>query len=380
MTREALGSDYAEAKRRCDELLNSQFDEWRTKDEAPARRAAEDRPAGLARRPLQDEPALRANHRKRAGYDAALKLVSSYKLKDQRTFGSLALASITPGAADLFMRNYVSSTSRRLAPMGRRCCTEDGTPLLRARERSRTALLAMQVCRRAWFVAQRDKPSLVPAHNPFAKMELSYTPKATRPVGYDPLMKFVAAADQAGESSIGTAAMIAFFWLQRETDIIGRLTWQHYRPGRRRLTSHGSGITRQDSSSTCRSTMTMAPCSGPSLWTPRYGAADRHADRHAGCAGSPAQNSSSWKEDYFRHRAAALRAKAGLHPDEKFIGLRHGGYTEGADAELSDAQLRALAAVSCGDGSRVREGHDAAAARGCSEAFGGENEAGELSE
>jgi hypothetical protein len=33
-----------------------------------------------------------------------------------------------------------------------------------------------------------------------------------------------------------------------------------------------------------------------------------------------------WKEDYFRHR----------------VSLRHGGNTEGADAGLSDAQLRAL--------------------------------------
>ena len=44
------------------------------------------------------------------------------------------------------------------------------------------------------------------------------------------LVRFVKAADEAGEASIGTAAMIAFFWLQRETDILSRLTWNHYRP------------------------------------------------------------------------------------------------------------------------------------------------------
>ena len=43
-------------------------------------------------------------------------------------------------------------------------------------------------------------------------------------------MKFVAAADATGGQSIGAAAMIAFFWLQREVDIIGRLSWSHYRP------------------------------------------------------------------------------------------------------------------------------------------------------
>jgi hypothetical protein len=49
-----------------------------------------------------------------------------------------------------------------------------------------------------------------------------------------------------------------------------------------------------------------------------------------------------WKEDYFRHRVAEIRAEAGIDSEVKFMGLRHGGNTEGADAELTDAQLRAL--------------------------------------
>ena len=49
-----------------------------------------------------------------------------------------------------------------------------------------------------------------------------------------------------------------------------------------------------------------------------------------------------WKEDYFRHRVAEIRAAAGIDPEVKFMGLRHGGNTEGADADLTDAQLRAL--------------------------------------
>ena len=32
---EALGTDYAEAKRRCDEVLNPHFDAWRLRDETP---------------------------------------------------------------------------------------------------------------------------------------------------------------------------------------------------------------------------------------------------------------------------------------------------------------------------------------------------------
>lgn len=37
-----------------------------------------------------------------------------------------------------------------------------------------------------------------------------------------------------------------------------------------------------------------------------------------------------WKEDYFRHCVAKIRAAAGIDADAKFMGLRHGGNTEGA--------------------------------------------------
>ena len=49
-----------------------------------------------------------------------------------------------------------------------------------------------------------------------------------------------------------------------------------------------------------------------------------------------------WSRYYFGHRVAAIRAAAGIDSDVKFMGLRHGGNVEGADAGLSDAQLRAL--------------------------------------
>jgi hypothetical protein len=92
------------------------------------------------------------------------------------------------------------------------------------------AVLAMTVCKRAWNVARRSEPKAIPGDNPFQKMGLEYKAKTTRLFDHDALVKFVAAADEAGEHSIGTAAVIAFFWLQREGDIIGRLGWTHYRP------------------------------------------------------------------------------------------------------------------------------------------------------
>jgi hypothetical protein len=82
----------------------------------------------------------------------------------------------------------------------------------------------MTACKRASNVARRDRSDLIPADNRFAKMGLSYTSKRTRPVNQDELMRFVRAADEGGEGSLGTAAMFAFFWLQRQEDILGRLS------------------------------------------------------------------------------------------------------------------------------------------------------------
>ncbi len=47
-------------------------------------------------------------------------------------------------------------------------------------------------------------------------------------------------------------------------------------------------------------------------------------------------------EGYCGWALAAIRAAASITADAKFMGLRHGGNVEGADAGLTDAQLRAL--------------------------------------
>jgi hypothetical protein len=49
-----------------------------------------------------------------------------------------------------------------------------------------------------------------------------------------------------------------------------------------------------------------------------------------------------WNEHTFRHVVAEIRNAVGIASDKKFMGLRHGGNVEGADAGLTDAQLRAL--------------------------------------
>jgi integrase len=322
---EALGTDYGDAKKRCDELLNAQFDAWRKGDEIAPSYSNHPAPGTFdwmvaiykSSPRYQKLPA-----KTRKSYDAALRLASQHKLKDGRRFGILALTSITPGAAD---RLYDKLQDR-----------PDGGV------RIRTAMLSVTVCKRAWNVARRDKPLLVPWVNPFDKMELSYNPKPTRPVTRDELVRFVKAADDAGESSLGIAAMIAYYWLQREEDIIGRLGWSHYRPADApdvaRIFHHKTGELVD---------IPLFDEDGTLLWpelmerldtAPRYGTLivtrerlDRRRKVHL-----------PWKVDHFRHRFAAIREAAVIDFSAKFMGLRHGGSTESGNAGLTDAQIRAL--------------------------------------
>jgi hypothetical protein len=319
---EPLGSDYAVAKRRCDDVLNPQLDAWRTGrnvQEPAARPGTFNWMVAVykSNRKYKSRPP-----RTQKSIDAALALASKHELKDGRLFGELTLTSITPGGAD---RLYEKLEEK---PGGGK--------------RTRTALLVMQYCRRAWNVAWREKPDHVPTANPFKKMDIAYRAKPTRPVSYAELMRLVKAADDADESSIGTAAMIAFFWLQREIDILTRLTWTHYRPDDApacaRIFHHKTGELID---------LPLYDYDGTALWpelTERLDAAARRgtlivmhdrADRRR-------KVFLPWNEHHFRHRVAAHRATAGVDPAAKFMGLRHGGNVEGADAGLTDAQLRAL--------------------------------------
>ncbi len=324
MRSEPLGNDYAEAKRRCDDLLNPQLDAWRTG--ADVREPAERRVPGTFDWMVAVYKSTKRYSGKsvktRKSYDSVLHLVSSHILKDGRSFGKLALISITPGAADkLFEKLRINDEGR---------------------ERNRTAVLAMRICKLAWDQARRHKPEFVPLTNPFADMRLSHEAQPTRPGTFDELIRFVAAADEAGEAAISTAAMIAFFWLQRQVDILGRLAWSLYRPADApdtvKIFHHKTGVLVDVPLVDTDGTELFPELTARLDAAPRRGALivtrdtpDRRKKVHL-----------PWGEDYFRHRVAKIRAAAGIDSSVKFMGLRHGGNTEAADAGLTDAQMRAL--------------------------------------
>ena len=322
---EALGADYGVAKRRCDDVLNLHYRSWLSKDEGlkpgtdRAMRGTFDWMVAIYK---VSPKYTKLPADTQSSYDRMLNMVSVLSLKDGRTFGSLPLVSITPGVADkLYERIKVN-------PKGG--------------ERVRSAVLCMTVCKRAWNVARRSEPKAVPLDNPFRKMDLAYKAKTTRRFGYDDLIRFTATADAGGEKSIGTAAMIAFFWLQREVDVIGRLAWSNYRPADNpdivRIVHHKTGEVVD---------LPLYDNDGSPLWPElmeRLDSAERHgtlivtrdtADRFKAVR-------LPWKKRHFLRRVAKIKTAAGIDPDIKFMGLRHGGNTEGADASLSDAQMRAL--------------------------------------
>ena len=325
---EALGTDFSRAKARCDDVLNPQFKAWRKNEITPsAGRSLVGTFDWLLEQYKTSPKWQKLAAGTRADYDRSLVLVAQHRLKDGRRFGELSLRSITPGAADRIHEHLLTAGNW---------------------QRQRTAKLAMDVCRRAWSVAYRSYPASVPAENPFSNMGLSYRARKTRAATIDELNRFVAKADELGHGSIGTAALIAFWWLQREEDIFLRLGWSHYRP------SDAPDAVHIIHNKTGESVdVPLYDQDGSQLWPdlvprldnePRVGTLlvmrdkpDRKKQVHL-----PWATSASNPVRHVQRIVARIRDAAGLPRDITFTSFRHGGHTDAADAGLTDAQIRAL--------------------------------------
>ena len=156
---EALGTDYAEAKRRCDELLNPQFVAWRKGEEDSSffQSISYNRHFRLDGCNLQ--------------VIAALSKVSCRKTsKSLRRSPPTCQSTQTERWPESFGILHASQASHRVLLI-------DCYDKLKDRPDGRKAgpyccALRVTVCKRAWNVARRDKPLLVPWKNPFDKMEL----------------------------------------------------------------------------------------------------------------------------------------------------------------------------------------------------------------
>jgi hypothetical protein len=340
---EALGTEYAVAMERAENILLPAFDSWRSRgltDMAP---------------PLPVPGSfdwlvfIFKSHQKwndvsaktQRCYDQGFSLVANHILKDGTRVGSKQISDFTKGFVDAIYAKllFVEETDA------------NGTPI--QRERRRFANAAMTACRRAWFVGQRAQETMVPAINPFARMGLkarspSQIPQETPTANWDELVAFRRAANKLGYGSVGTAALLAWEWLQREEHVFGAFDISHYRPSERP-----------------NAVRIVHPKNGEEAWWPLFdevGAplfpelmADLDEIKEKTTSGLVFRRDHEHRRSliplpwitargdlrYLRTVVKKIVLAAGIRRELSFSSFRHGGFTEGADSDLTDAELRA---------------------------------------
>ena len=330
---EPLGTDYRLAVQRAETVLLPAFDSWRCggKPDIGGIAAA---PGTLDwvfaeyhadRRYTKLDPKTRRNH------EVGFQLVGGYVLKDGRRLGQAQLTAITTAVTDAIYERIkvVVETD------------EQGNTI--ERERLTTANHAMKTCRRAWNVAYRRNPGKVPALNPFAKMGLHSSDRETPTATYAELQAFRAKAIEMGHPSLSTAALLAWEWLQREEDIFGTFDVTHYRPKERPNTVR---VVHEKTREENWVPLVDDKC------VPNYPElmAELDALKRERIGGLMLRR--DWGErlpwptergdlDHLRHKVKSIIRAAGLRDELSFTSFRHGGFTEAADADLSDAEIRA---------------------------------------
>jgi hypothetical protein len=283
------------------------------------------------------------DHKTQRLYEQGLALFANHKLKDGSRAGSKQISDFTKAFVDAIYAKLLVVES------------EDPDGNIVKRERRRFANAAMTSCRRAWFVGQRAQETKVPLINPFSRMGLKTrapgqpareTPTAT----WDELIAFRMAAKKLGYGSVGTAALLTWEWLQREEHVFGAFEISHYRPKERPS-----------------SVKIVHPKNGEEAWWPLFdetgeplfpelmaeldaiketivlGLIFRRDHKHRR-SDMPLPWITERKDlRYLRSVVKRIIAAAGLRTELSFTSFRHGGFTEGADSDLTDAELRAAA-------------------------------------
>jgi hypothetical protein len=342
---EPLGAEQAAAVERTENVLLPAFDSWRSRgltDMVPASPAPGtfDWLVGIFK---GHQKWKEIDHKTQRLYEQGLALFANHKLKDGSRAGSKQISDFTKAFVDAIYAKLLVVEA------------EDADGNIVKRERRRFANAAMTACRRAWFVGQRAQETKVPQVNPFARMGLKTrapgqpvreTPTAT----WDELIAFRMAARKLGYGSVGTAALLTWEWLQREEHVFGAFEISHYRPKERP-----------------NSVRIVHPKNGEEAWWPLFdetgeplfpelmeeldaikettviGLIIRRDHKHRRSP-TPLPWITERKDlRYLRSVVKKIVAAAGLRPELSFTSFRHGGFTEGADSDLTDAELRAAA-------------------------------------
>ncbi|WP_128932598.1 hypothetical protein [Bradyrhizobium zhanjiangense] len=342
---EPLGAEYAIAVARTEKVLLPAFDSWRSHgltDMVPSLPALGSFD-WLVTVFKSHQKWKEIDHKTQRLYQQGLDLFSNYTLKDGTRAGSKQLSDFTKGFVDVVYAKLLVVECQDLS----------GNTI--RRERRRFANAAMAACRRAWFVGQRARESEVPAVNPFSRMGLR-TRSPGQPVRQMPtatweeLVAFRSEAKRQGYHSLATAALLAWEWLQREEHVFGAFDISHYRPSERP-----------------NSVKIVHPKNGEEAWWPLFDEtgeplfpelmAELDIIKDASVPGLVFRRDHEHRRSrvqlpwiterrdlrYLRRVVKKIILAAGLRNELSFTSFRHGGFTEGADSDLSDAELRAAA-------------------------------------
>jgi hypothetical protein len=334
---EPLGIDYDAAVKRAETILLPAFDAWLSGDKriAPKLQAA---PAIIGtldwvfaeyrddRRFKKLDAGTKRNH------ENGFKLVGGYKLKDGTLIGSRRVALIDT--------NITDALYEALLPLK----DDDGNVI---GERRTTVNHAMKSCRRAWNVCARRNPGKLPLVNPFAQMGLTSSNRETPTATGDELKAFRTKAKEMELHSLATAALIGWEWLQRETDIFATFDVSHYRPK-----EHPDLVRIVDEKTRHVSWIPLFDEAGVALYPELMAELDEIKRERIG--GLMLRRDwgkrlpwPTWpKPDQpdFTHLSRKVKEvirAAGLRDELSFTSFRHGGFTEGGDAELTDRELLA---------------------------------------
>jgi hypothetical protein len=335
---EALGLDYTAAVKRAEEVLLPAFDAWRSGDTKTATTPAVPATGTLDwmfAEHRADRRYTKLNPKSKRNHEVGFKLVGGYVLKDGTRLGEKRLAAIDTALIDDLYEKLLILKS-----------TDAGGNTIE-RERRTTVNHAMKSCRRAWNVAARRNPGKLPLVNPFAKMGLRSSDRETPTATYEELVAFRTKAVEMNLSSLATAALIGWEWLQRETDIFATFDVSHYRPK-----DKPNMVRVIDEKTGAESWIPLFDDEGAALYPELMVELDAiKRDRIGGlmlrrdwgkCGPWPTWPRPEMPD--FTHMSRKVKEivrAAGLRDELSFTSFRHGGLTETGDAELTDREILA---------------------------------------
>ena len=332
---EPLGTDYKAAVDRAENILLPAFDSWRSGGASDDKKLDTIAKSGtldwMFAEYRTDRRYTKLDGKSKRNHENGFKLVGGHKMADGRRLGEVRITAIDTSVIDALYE--------KLLPLR----NDEGDVI---GERRTTVNHAMKSCRRAWNVTFRKHPKKVPLVNPFATMGLKSSNRETPTATYEELQTFRTKAVELGLSSLATAALIGWEWLQRETDIFAMFSVSHYRPKER-----PDMVQVIDEKTEGKSWIPLFDGSVP-LYPELMAELDAiKKDRIGGlmlCRDWG--NRGPWPtwpkpdEPDFTHMSRKVKEvvrAAGMRDELSFTSFRHGGFTETGDADLTDRQIMA---------------------------------------